>query len=535
MRTHGSTFGVGMERGRDGGACPAARASRFAARLAPGGAVFAVVAALVLAAPSAIADVRTEVARAVREAKLGQATVGISVIDLETGESLASVSEGVPLIPASNMKLITSGAALVVLGPDFVFRTEFHLVGDRLVILGSGDPGLADPALLRKKSPPQTADDVLDEIVRAVKGAGVAFLSEVVADARVFDRQFVHPSWPADQLNKWYEAEVCGLIFHTNVLEVFTSPGAGGPGSLARISIQPRCDWIDLDVRARTEKEGRTSVWAWRDATANRFRIEGRVTAPQREPFSVTVHDNAAFFGELLAERLAAAGVRVGDGSRSARRCVRVAGGDEPIAAGRVLHAIETTMPTVLERCNTDSHNLYAEAMLKRMGRDVTREPGSWANGSAVVRMVVSEVLGPSYAAATVVSDGSGLSRENRVTPETLTRWLGALSRDPRVAEAFFGSMATTGSGALRHRFTTRKPDNDLRAKTGYINNVRALSGIVSGPGGGGGRIAFSVLVNGAKAGEQDEAAKRLQEQVVLILDKAVTAQAAAAEAASGG
>lgn len=83
-----------------------------------------------------------------------------------------------------------------------------------------------------------------------------------------------------------------------------------------------------------------------------------------------------------------------------------------------------------------------------------------------------------------MVSGGSGLSRENRVIPQTVTRCLGAVSDDPRSAGAFLGSMATTGSEVLRHRFTMRTPDNTLRAKTWYINGVRTLSGVVSRSGG---------------------------------------------------
>src|SRR6185295_11686507 len=100
-----------------------------------------------------------DVSRVLTARKLGMARVGISVIDLETGAALANVNANDPFTPASNMKLLTSGAALLVLGPDFVFRTELIRDGDRLIIRGGGDPALADPIVLKEMEPKLTVSD----------------------------------------------------------------------------------------------------------------------------------------------------------------------------------------------------------------------------------------------------------------------------------------------------------------------------------------------------------------------------------------
>src|SRR5262249_46375110 len=148
---------------------------------------------------------------------------------------------------------------------------------------------------------------------------------------------------------------------------------------------------------------------------------------------------------------------------------------------------VTTTMEDALERCNGDSQNLYAEAMIKRIGHEVTHEPGSWTNGSSVLRMTLSEPaprgLGPEYAAGTQIADGSGMSREDRVAPRTLTRWLDRLQRDSNIGAMFVNSLASPEQKeSIRRRFKDKKLSCDLRAKTGTINGVRCLSGYLTDP-----------------------------------------------------
>jgi Na+/proline symporter len=115
----------------------------------------------------------------------------------------------------------------------------------------------------------------------------------------------------------------------------------------------------------------------------------------------------------------------------------------------KVLAVIKTPISAVLERCNVDSDNLYAESLLKSAGNKVTGQPGSWSNGAAVVRMQVKERLGADQAALLVMSDGSGLSRNNRVSPEMLARWLANM--------ATFSTAARTSGVVVSGRSTTLK------------------------------------------------------------------------------
>jgi D-alanyl-D-alanine carboxypeptidase/D-alanyl-D-alanine-endopeptidase (penicillin-binding protein 4) len=486
-------------------------------------ACMAMVVACVVGTLARAQDVMSEdLRRLVASAKLGPSVkVGISVLDAETGRVLGELRADTPLIPASNMKLLTSGAALLVLGPDFQFRTELVQHRDRLVVKGSGDPALADPVVLAAMEPRLSVDDVLGAMVKGVQKAGITSASELVIDDRVFDRQWFHPSWPVEQANRGYAAQVGGVNFHANLLLVYPRPGPQGVGTAPTLALQPEAPWLRITNRAKTVVDGKSAVWITREAGTNTFTVQGEVRSPLTVGVEVTVHDPATFFGEVLSDRLASAGVRVGSGrSGNMPGGVRLATEQETFeGTGRILAVISTPLEEVLLRCNSDSENMYAESMLKRIGHDVTRESGSWANGRTVLRQVLSEKLGPEAAASTTISDGSGLSRENLVTPATFTRWLTLLARNDTTRDAYIASMAVPGQGTLRRRFQSTKLQNSLHAKSGFINGVRCLSGYVVNKETGR-SVAFSVMVNNIEGGNSNQAALDLHEEVVQLADR---------------
>ncbi len=442
---------------------------------------------------------------------LSGATVGAHAIDLRTGEELLAVGADQRLIPASNMKLITSGAFLAVLGEDATFRTEVWRSGDDVLVIGSGDPALADPEMLADMG--LSVAEFLDLWAQQIDDrlAGEA-IDELLIDDRLFDQTRVHPSWPVDQLNRWYCAEVSALNFHTNVLNVHLAPGvAGGP---PRITTEPATHWLKPRNMARTVKKGRNTAWVSRNLASNAMTLHGSVRWSTAEPVRVAVHDPALLFGRLLAERLSDLGRE--------RPRVRRPGPSEFPPQDRLLLAVETSAEDAAERCNVDSHNLYAEALFKRLASEVTGSVGDWPTGVAVMRMILQEKLAGARAVGVAtdaaVADGSGMSRENRVTPRLMSRWLEAMTQES-AADAFYESLPLAGSeGTLRKRFRKDSPDAEIRAKSGYLSGVSCLSGYVMGADNTP-VAAFSVLVNDIPKNVAVSKAKALHERVVLAIE----------------
>ena len=463
---------------------------------------------------------------------LASATIGVHVRDAGTGDVLYSKNGATPLIPASNQKLLTTGAALLVLGPDMIFETRFGWDADRVVVIGDGDPGLGDPALLDLSTPPQSVDGMLDTLADALASAApasaVGTASAIVIDDRIFESERVHPSWPTDQLNRWYCAEVSGVNFHTNCLSFYfdASRDSGTrPGETPLLRLQPLVarvgDWLTIDNKGEVIKDGRHTVWVARAAgarPANDFTVFGNVRLGGASMVDVAVHDPGLFLGNLLAERLSTRGVRTASDPTGLATVVKAAPNESFIAFAPAA-VVRTAMVDVLRRANTNSQNLYTEALLKRVGHELTNEPGSWQNGSSVVRMLLAEHLGPGHAMQTVIEDGSGMSRGNRVAPETMTEWLGFLVRQRGVGPALLASLPEPGEGTLRRRFRGDEHRNEIRAKSGTINGVRCLSGVVRTVDGSQ-ALAFSVLINDIEHGSQIREALDLHEEIVNAIDE---------------
>lgn len=452
--------------------------------------------ALATAAPLAAADsanIDPNIQRHIQRAALGSAKVSVVVMDPDTRVLLAEHNPDQTLIPASNMKLFTSGVALAILGDRFEFRTTLSVVPDpaggdpSLLITGSGDPGFADPALLEQMG--LAADELVDIWADAAADAAqrlaVDTFHEVIIDDRVFDRDRVHPTWPRDALNRWYCAEVSGLNFHANLVEVHTihQPGNSPP----RVKVIPDLPGVEIRNRARSVDKGRQTAWTARELGTNRLTLFGDVRR-SGIPIEVAITDTTTLFGRYLAEKINRRGVSTGP--------VRLADNAETFPNAEPIHIVKTPIRTALKRCNADSYNLYAEALLKRAANHVTGAPGSWARGSAVAEMLIQRHLDRAGVSSVRVADGSGMSRDNRATTLAIAEWLTAIEEEPALAEPFIESLATTEQGTRGvRRLASANLKNEVAAKSGFLTATYALSGYLIDPDTND-SVVFAMIVN---------------------------------------
>ena len=487
--------------------------------------VIAGLVALHIVSSVALADLPGDVQSAVGSPKLRDATIAISIRDADTDIELVDLNDEQMLVPASNMKLFTTGAALHALGPEFEFKTRLLRDGDRLIVVGDGDPGFADPELLCLMQLGEHEGVDFETFVQLwvepVVATGMHSIREVVVDGRIFDLEFVHPEWPADQLNRRYCAQVAGLNMHLNVLHFYPKPGSGGQRPDIS-NVVPGSRWL-VPINRGTSRAGSkeaNSAWLARQPETNDLTFYGNVKVAYKVPVPVTIHDPPTYFAQLLAQRLDAAGVHVG-GFRSA------AAGEPASNGQQVGPVVYTPISTVVTRCNRDSQNLYAEALFKRTAFAMTRQPGSWANGKPVIRQIILDrVSDPSLASKIKVSDGSGLSRHNLVAPALVTAWLDSIHRDEKLAQVFVDSLAVGGeSGTLDSRFKSRDLHGAVvQAKSGYIDEVSCLSGYVTMPDGR--RRSFSIMANNLKQPGAVGEAKKMQEAIVTAIARDMAALA---------
>ncbi len=436
-------------------------------------------------------------------------TFGIHVEDAGTGRSVFAAAEKKPRMPASTMKLFTTGAAWLLLGREYRFETravasaapggDGVLAGD-LVIHGGGDPTLG------VKGGDDGERALVDELATRIARSGVKRIAgNLVVDDSRFDRMLRHPSWPANQLHKWYCAGVSALTVARSCLTVAVKPGAAS-GAPAVVSLRPASGAYRLENRITTTSKKSEQVIIV-DVKADRsiVRVRGRVWIKSAGyDAEVTVPDPTIFFGHVLHRALVRAGVSV-RGKVVARRGAAAAL-SEPV----LLAVVETPLLEVLGITNRRSQNLFAECLLKTLGV-VEAGEGSFAAGAAVTGALAAGLGIPP--AEFHQEDGSGLSRKNLVSPRAMTTWLTHIlsTGDPT---PFLATLPSGGAqnGSLRRRLADL--GSDVRAKTGTIRGVSALAGYVRAESG---RVfAFAVLVNDPRL--PTSKARALQDGVCRIL-----------------
>lgn len=468
-----------------------------------------------LAAPVLGIEVEGTMRQLVRSADLRGTEVSVFAMDMDSGEVIAAMEPDRPMIPASNMKVVTTAVALDVLGPEYVFRTALELhepAGSlpELIIRGDGDPGFGDPVLLGQHG--LQVEQLLSSWADAVAKTGHKRFARLVVDDRVFDQEFSHPEWPTPDLVKGYGAQVAGINFYANVVDVLPVPTVDGQAP--RFEIFPPAPFLEYTNRAKT---GKTDYFILdRKLGTNQLIFAGTIRNRRTTPSQVTIHDPATFFGQVLANRLAEQGIVVDAVVRP--------GPQEEFLAARPLHVVQTTLPLVLARTNQDSQNMFAEALFKRMGHQLTGQAGSWDSGAAAIRAVLRQRLG-ARSSAIVVADGSGMSRSNRVTARLLVELLREMHLDSIKGPIYLESLSVAGeSGTLKQRLD--KLNGRVYGKSGYINGVSTLTGyLVIGEGGETRTIGFSFLFNGFKPPLTAADMKRVQNGLVGLIDKAYAPQ----------
>jgi len=401
--------------------------------------------------------------------------VSVKAVDLSTGRTIFASRETRPLIPASNMKLIVTAAAVDRWGANYAFVTYLARKGKDLVLIGSGDPGFADPALQVKYN--QDPTTVFRNWARTVKRSGIRKVANVIVDDTIFDRQFIHRDWPKNQLNRTYTPPVGGLNLWENLASV-KKHGRTSNGQL-KLLVEP---WISYLPKNKRPPDSYRQVWV-SGGPKSGDGYAGGVNS------STGVDDPGIFFGSVFKAVLAKQGISVtGD---VLRRSVTNAHGQlDPDVI--VLDQASTKLTDIIGRANKLSRALCAESLLKRLGAKPGRQ-GSWSSGISAVWEFLKDVPSENldqYA----IYDGSGLSRKNRISPALIVDVLRYMHKG-HDAEAFRNSLSIWArDGTLRKRSKKSVLAGRVFAKTGYIRGVACLSGYLQTKRGR--WIAFSILMN---------------------------------------
>ncbi|NVZ49588.1 D-alanyl-D-alanine carboxypeptidase/D-alanyl-D-alanine-endopeptidase [Pseudomonas sp. B6002] len=414
------------------------------------------------------------------------ATVSLTVRDARSGATLYQHNPRTRLVPASNLKLLTTAAAMDVLGPQYRFSTQLlsngQQQGDRLTgnlyLRGLGDPTLqfADYQVL--------AAQLASRGVREVQG-------DLVFDDTWFDAERLGVDWSHDDESTYYGAQISALTVSPNsdfdagtVLVTAKAPlRAGQP---VGVEIFPPTDYLQLSNRA-VSGPGNTYGINRRHGT-NLLQLSGAVAPGKQSQQLVSVWEPTQLVANLFEQALAQQGIRV-----SGRR---VMGGTSPATASVLAEHQSAPLQELITPLLKLSNNNMSEALLKAMGRQTANSGTAAAGALAVAGFLKRQGLD---AAALNQVDGSGLSRRNLVSSQTLTDLLLAASKQPWF-NAWYNALPIAGNadrmtgGSLRYRLVGTPAENNLHAKTGSMGGVSSLSGYINDARGH--RLVFSMVTN---------------------------------------
>lgn len=431
-----------------------------------------------VAAPSSIktGNIEQAIDKLESEVKSWGGSIGVAIIEVESGKTIAVRNEHAAKNPASNAKLFTAFAALKRLGPAHRYKTGLYgkLDGDRvpeLVLRGEGDPSLDAGHLWT--------------MTRELITAGVKRVGGVLVDQSYFDDKFVPPAFE-EQPNEWapFRAPVSAVALDENTVTLSVRPSSKGKDAAVRVDPPGFVDIVGtVKTTAKSDPEKLTL-----DLVPKGDRLEARVSGHVPEGARVMrvrrrVEDPRLTAGYALRAILESAGINVeGPVKLGGAKEKRLLAGyrSEPVAA-------------LLGALGKESDNFYAEMIFKSLAGGKKAGP---ASADAAAQEVVSLLKDSgAFEEGIVIKNGSGLFDANRVTAWSTSQLLRVAMRDTAIAADFTAQLATGGvDGTLRGRFRSWSNKGAVRAKTGTLNSVASLSGYVLAPSGRS-PLAFSILV----------------------------------------
>jgi D-alanyl-D-alanine carboxypeptidase/D-alanyl-D-alanine-endopeptidase (penicillin-binding protein 4) len=419
---------------------------------------------------------------------------GVDVRSIDTGEALFGQDAGKLMIPASNMKVLTLAAAAETLGWDFRYtttletsaRVEHGVLRGDLVVRGSGDPTISVRSA--------RAERMLDEWAWALASAGIRRIDgRIIGDDQALDEEGVGAGWAWDYLQYAYAAPAGALVYNESVAVLTVTPGTsvGAPAVLA----------LDPGSGLRLLNRATTSAAATEVTIDYRRHLDQPVLEVTglfplgRPPIvrGVAVLNPTLFFATWLKAGLQSRGIDIAGPVVDFDDVAAEIEARKSSVAPRVLASSDSPpLRDIAVVMMKVSQNLYAEMLLKTVG--VARGGlGTTAAGHNALGDLLRRWNIP--ADAYIAADGSGLSRYNYVTAETLTAVLERLYTDPRHRDPLLATLPVAGQyGTTAERMRRTRAEGNALTKTGSLSNVRTLAGFVRTRDGE--TLVFAILAN---------------------------------------
>lgn len=434
-----------------------------------------------------------------------ESVIGIMIQDLDSGRILFQHQADLPLQPASNQKILTTIGALGLLTPEYKFKTSIHYTGElvdgvvtgSLYFIGGGDPFLVMEELWK------IADRVSAMGIRHVSG-------DLIVDGTFFDDSgYPDDDWGRIGMPLWYNAPTGGAASNFNAISILAAPGKR-LGDPVKITIDPPLKFFTIQSSAVTGR-ARSSISLVLDLKQQDescdIIMKGALPLNSRTQTyyrHLTLTDQ--FTGHTFQYLLNEKGIVI-DGS--------VMRGNKPEQSTLIYEHNSRPLSELLITANKFSNNFMTEQVIKTIAAHTCNCPGSTDLGMRLIKEYFEKEL-KMDTKGMVLSDGSGLSRRNRITARQFCELLRNTLHKSCFGPEFLATQPIAGvDGTMKRRLNDHSDRRWIRAKTGSINNVVCLTGLIDGRCGRG--LVFSILINKNRGrhGESRQAQDRMLEAML--------------------
>ncbi len=425
-----------------------------------------------------------------KDTSLRHASLSYVINDYSTGRPVPVTSSNadMSMVPASVLKVLTTAAALEILGEGRVFRTslqydgtiENHILKGNLFIIGSGDPTFGSPA-------------TFDRWVKAVKDIGIdSITGSVIGDPRVFSHFTIPSTWTWGELLLPYCAPASGLSYSGNVFQAKGSKSKKGKYKPAAEDIQPEIPGLEVENEIADAEDAPSETFLQGNPTALSILIQGTVDKENDFfPYTGVIPDPALIVANELKKKLILLGIRVGGPA------IDIEDADSALISGlqknrkEIASAYSPSVAALVTLTNIYSNNFIAEHLSKQIGLMKYHIGHTESGCKAVLQFWKSKGIDTE---GMFLYDGCGVSRYDGITSRQLGDLLFYMTTSPCFT-TFYNSLPLAGvSGTLAKYMKGTKAEGNIRAKTGSISRVKSYAGYIRTVSGK--RLIFSILVN---------------------------------------
>ncbi len=452
-----------------------------------------------------------------KDKDLAHANYSFCIIEASSGKIIKEYQSELAMIPASTLKIVTTSAALGILSKNFTYKTNFYVTEKpdsvtgickgNLYVQGNGDPSFNSSYFYH--------DDSLfySPLIKSIQKKGIKRIDgPVTVDASYLDNS-IPDTWIWGDIGNYFGAGANGLSYKDNKFSLFYT--SGETNSIAKLeSIKPDYFSKNMIFQSTVKSAGTDdNAFVYGDPNGYNRVVSGTIPANKKNyEVEAQMPEPPLFFAYELQQELKKYGIAKND-SKETRLAYSTKSTKQDY---QLVHThVSPKLEKIVFYTNTKSNNHYAESLLKTVGAYKSGKQGTTDNGIDAVE-TYWQTRGVDVSGLHMV-DGSGLSRANTVTTKLQTTVLSKIYRDNSMYTAFNASLPIAGkNGSMTNLCKGTFAENNLRAKTGYINRARGYCGYVKTKSGK--ELAFSVLFNNYDC-SPTEAKLKIEKLLVALVE----------------